>query len=65
MTTRPTVESNWTLGLTNSGKGFAACVGAGVLFRVGDVLSPDPRSGRPGWIDNMFDMADSYIKRRA
>jgi hypothetical protein len=29
------------------------------------VLSPDPRSGKPGWIDNMFDMADSYIKRRA
>jgi hypothetical protein len=65
ITTRPTVESNWKLGLTNSGIGFAAGVWAGALFRAGAVMSPDLPGGRPGWIDNIFDMADSYVKSRA
>jgi hypothetical protein len=32
----------------------------GALLLVGAALMPEPLTGRPAWIDNSFDMADSY-----
>jgi hypothetical protein len=60
ITSMPTVGSNRKLGLTNSATGFAAVAVVGVLLLVGAALMPEPLTGRPAWIDNSFDMADSY-----
>jgi len=60
MTSMPTVGSNRKLGLTNSATGFAVDAVVGALLLVGAALMPEPLTGRPAWIDNSFDMADSY-----